>query len=135
MIYNEWYGTLSLPDKFICFETSLETSRNILIMTLVKVAEVGDIKENAGREVKVGQTRIALFFANGRYYAIEALCRHQDGSLAPGKIEGEVVECPLHFWHYNIKTGQLLDYLDGVRLTTYEVKVIEDQIYLELANE
>ena len=88
-------------------------------MTLVKVGGVGDIKENAG----------------GRYYAIEAICRHQDGSLAPGKIEGEVVECPLHFWHYNIKTGQLLDYLDGVRLTTYEVKVIEDQIYLEIANE
>jgi nitrite reductase (NADH) small subunit len=84
--------------------------------------------------VKVGDTRIALFYANGRYYAVEALCRHQDGSLAPGKIEGEVVECPLHFWHYNIKTGQLLDYLDGVRLTTYEVKVIEDQIYLEIAN-
>ena len=41
-------------------------------MTLVKVGEVGDIKENAGREVKVGETRIALFYANGRYYAIEA---------------------------------------------------------------
>ncbi|MFZ1876853.1 MAG: Rieske 2Fe-2S domain-containing protein, partial [Nitrososphaeraceae archaeon] len=75
-----------------------------------------------------------LFYANGKYYAIDAICRHQDGSLAPGKLEGEVVECPLHFWHYNIKTGQLLDYLDGVRLTTYEVRVIGDQIYLEIEN-
>ena len=104
-------------------------------MALVKVGTVGDVKENTGREFKVGETRIALFYANGRYYAIEALCRHQDGSLAPGRIEGEVVECPLHFWHYNIKTGQLLDYLDGVRLTTYEVKVIEDQIYIETADD
>ncbi|HZD35161.1 MAG TPA: Rieske (2Fe-2S) protein [Nitrososphaeraceae archaeon] len=103
-------------------------------MTLVKVADVGDIMENSGREVKVGDNRIALFYANGRYYAIEALCRHQDGSLAPGKVEGEIVECPLHFWHYNIKTGQLLDYLDGVRLNTYEVRVVDDQIYLEIAN-
>ncbi|MGH9953662.1 MAG: Rieske (2Fe-2S) protein, partial [Nitrososphaeraceae archaeon] len=70
----------------------------------------------------------------GKYYAIDAICRHQDGSLAPGKLEGEVVECPLHFWHYNIKTGQLLDYLDGVRLTTYEVRVIGDQIYIEVEN-
>jgi nitrite reductase/ring-hydroxylating ferredoxin subunit len=108
---------------------------SILIMTLVNVGKVGDIKENAGREVKVGKTRIALFYANGRYYAIEALCRHQDGSLAPGKLEGEVVECPLHFWHYNIRTGQLLDYLNGVRLTTYEVRVSEDQVYLEIENE
>jgi nitrite reductase/ring-hydroxylating ferredoxin subunit len=104
-------------------------------MTLVKVADVGDIKENSGMEVKVGDTRIALFYANGRYYAMEALCRHQDGSLAPGKVEGEIVECPLHFWHYNIKTGQLLDYLDGVRLNTYGVRVVNDQIYLEIAND
>jgi nitrite reductase/ring-hydroxylating ferredoxin subunit len=103
-------------------------------MALVKVGEVGDINENAGKEVKIGDTRIALFHANDRYYAIEALCRHQDGSLAPGKLEGEVVECPLHFWHYNIRTGQLLDYLDGVRLNTYEVKVIDGQIYIEIEN-
>jgi nitrite reductase/ring-hydroxylating ferredoxin subunit len=104
-------------------------------MALVKVGEVGDIKENAGKEVKIGDTRIALFRANDRYYAIEALCRHQDGSLAPGKLEGEVVECPLHFWHYNIRTGHLLDYLDGVRLNTYEVRVIDGQIYIEIENE
>jgi nitrite reductase (NADH) small subunit len=101
-------------------------------MTLVKVGEVGDIKENSGKEIKIGETRIALFYTHGKYYAIEALCRHQDGSLAPGKLDGEIVECPLHFWHYNIRTGQLLDYLDGVHLTTYDVKIIENQVYLEI---
>lgn len=134
-IYIFKKGAVPRLDKFICFKTRRKRQGNISIMTLVKVAEVGDIKENAGREVKIGDTRIALFYTNGRYYAIEALCRHQDGSLAPGKIEGEVVECPLHFWHYNIKTGQLLDYLDGVRLNTYEVRVVEDQIYLEIPND
>jgi nitrite reductase/ring-hydroxylating ferredoxin subunit len=101
-------------------------------MTLVKVGEIGDIKENSGKEIKIGETRIALFYTRGKYYAIEALCRHQDGSLAPGKVDGEVVECPLHFWHYNIRTGQLLDYLDGVQLTTYDVKIIGNQVYLEI---
>jgi nitrite reductase/ring-hydroxylating ferredoxin subunit len=134
-IYIFKKGAAPRLDKFICFKTRRKRQGNIAIMTLVKVAQVGDIKENAGREVKIGDTRIALFYTNGRYYAIEALCRHQDGSLAPGKVEGEVVECPLHFWHYNIKTGQLLDYLDGVRLNTYEVRVVEDQIYLEIAND
>src|ERR687891_1328438 len=105
-----------------------------ILMTWVKVCYERDIKENHGKEINVNGIRIALFHANDRYYAIEALCRHQDGSLAPGKLEGEVVECPLHFWHYNIRTGQLLDYLDGVRLNTYEVKVIDGQIYIEIEN-
>ena len=101
-------------------------------MTWVKVCYERDIKENHGKEINVNGIRIALFYANGRYYAIEALCRHQDGSLAPGKIDGEVVECPLHSWHYNIKTGELLDYLEGVKLTTYKINVKDNEIFIDI---
>lgn len=106
--------------------------RKIFGLALVKVAHRGEIKENGGKELNVNGTRVALFFANGKYYAVEALCRHQDGSLAPGKIDGEVVECPVHSWHYNIKTGELLDYLEGVKLTTYKVDVKDDDIYIDV---
>jgi nitrite reductase (NADH) small subunit len=101
-------------------------------MTWVKVASTNDIKEGNGKELNINGQRIALFFSNKKYYAIEALCRHQDGSLAPGKIQGEVVECPLHFWHYNIRTGELLDYMEGVKLNTYPVEIRKDEIYLEI---
>ncbi|MDF2770199.1 MAG: Rieske (2Fe-2S) protein [Nitrososphaeraceae archaeon] len=101
-------------------------------MTWVKVGDERDIKENYGKEINVNGIRIALFHANGRYYAIEALCRHQDGSLAPGKIDGEVVECPLHSWHYNIKTGELLDFLEGVKLTTYKINIKDNEIFIEI---
>jgi nitrite reductase (NADH) small subunit len=101
-------------------------------MTWVKVAHKGEIKEKNGKELNVNGTRIALFYANGKYYAIEALCRHQDGSLAPGEIDGEVVECPLHSWHYNIRTGELLDYLEGVKLNTYKVDVKGNEIFIDV---
>ena len=101
-------------------------------MTWIKVASTNDIKEGNGKELNIKGQRIALFFSNKKYYAIEALCRHQDGSLAPGKIQGEVVECPLHFWHYNIRTGELLDYMEGVKLNTYPVEIRKDEIYLEI---
>jgi nitrite reductase/ring-hydroxylating ferredoxin subunit len=52
--------------------------------------------------------------------------------LAPGKIDGEVVECPLHSWHYNIKTGELLDYLEGVKLTTYKINVKDNEIFIDI---
>ena len=101
-------------------------------MTLVKVAQTGEIMENGGKEVNINGTRIALFYANGRYYALEALCRHQDKPIAPGKVDGEVVECPWHSWHYNIKTGELLDYMEGVKLDTYKVDVKGSDIFLDL---
>ncbi len=101
-------------------------------MTWVKVANKNEIEEGKGKELNLNGQRIALFFTNKKYYAIEALCRHQDGSLAPGKIEGEVVECPLHFWHYNIRTGDLLDYLEGVKLNTYNVELRKNEIYIDI---
>jgi nitrite reductase/ring-hydroxylating ferredoxin subunit len=101
-------------------------------MVWLKIAHKDEIGENRGKEINVNGIRIALFHANGKYYAIEALCRHQDGSLAPGHIDGEVVECPLHSWHYNIRTGELLDYLEGVKLTTYKTIIKENDIYLDI---
>lgn len=101
-------------------------------MALVKVARQGEIGDNSGKEVNVNGTRIALFHANGKYYALEALCRHQDKPIAPGKLDGEVVECPWHSWHYNVRTGELLDYLSGVKMTTYRVDVKDGDIYVDV---
>src|SRR5919197_402774 len=125
----------TLRIKSIYFFGNLNNNYNIikiLKMKRVRVAHRGEIKDRSGKEISVDDTKIALFHANGKYYAIEALCRHQDGSLAPGKIDGEVVECPLHSWHYNIRTGELLDYLEGVKLTTYKVDVRGNDIYIEV---
>ena len=101
-------------------------------MTWIKVAAKEEINSGNGKEMNVNGIRIALFNASGKYYAVEALCRHQDGSLAPGRIDGEIVECPLHSWHYNIRTGQLLDYLEGVELTTYDVDIKGNDIYVNV---
>ena len=101
-------------------------------MTLVKVATTGELQQNGGKEVNVNGTRIALFHSNGHYYALEALCRHQDKPIAPGKLDGEVVECPWHSWHYNVRTGELLDYMEGVKMTTYKVDDKAGDIFIDL---
>jgi len=75
--------------------------------------------------------KIAIFNQDG-FHALDDLCVHQDGSLSTGKLEDDIVECPLHFWHYNIKTGQLLDYLKDVKLQTYEVQLKDDGIYVDI---
>ncbi|MEE8179016.1 MAG: Rieske (2Fe-2S) protein [Nitrosopumilaceae archaeon] len=100
-------------------------------MTWKKVAEKNSIDKGKGREFRVDEKKIAIFNQNG-YHAIEAICVHQDGHIAPGKLEGDVVECPLHSWHYNIKTGKLLDYLKDVQLETYKVEARDDGIYIDI---
>ena len=100
-------------------------------MAWKKVAEKNDIAPGKGREFLVDGKKIEIYNQDG-LHALDSVCVHQDGSLAPGKIEGDIVECPLHFWHYNIKTGELLDYIKGIKLQTYKVEVKTDGIYLDV---
>jgi len=100
-------------------------------MVWKKIAKKGEIKSGSGKEFIVNNKAIAIFNKDG-YYAIDGICVHQDGNIAPGKLEGDVVECPLHFWHYNIKTGKLLDYLKDVKLETFKVEERKDGIYLDI---
>jgi nitrite reductase (NADH) small subunit len=100
-------------------------------MAWTKLGSRESVSMGRGKEFSVNGKRIAVFNINGNYYATEGLCRHQDGPLADGTLKGEIVECPWHFWHYNIKTGELLDYLKGVKLATYSVEVRDNDIYID----
>ncbi|MGH7341932.1 MAG: Rieske (2Fe-2S) protein, partial [Candidatus Rokuibacteriota bacterium] len=66
-------------------------------MAFVKVAELADVPEGRGMLVERNGVAIALFNAGGgRVYATSPLCPHEDGPLADGWIEGDVVVCPWH---------------------------------------
>ncbi len=100
-------------------------------MAWKKVAEKDSIAKGKGREFRVDEKKIAVFNQDG-YHAIDGICVHQDGHIAPGTLEGDIVECPLHMWHYNIKTGKLVDYLKDVQLQTYKVEERNDGIYIDV---
>ena len=100
-------------------------------MTWKKITEKNTIAPGKGEEFDMDGKKIAIFNQNG-YHALDAICVHQDSSIAPGKLDGDIVECPSHFWHYNIKTGELQDYLKCVKLQTYAVEERNDGIYVNL---
>jgi nitrite reductase/ring-hydroxylating ferredoxin subunit len=100
-------------------------------LTWKKIAEKGEVAAGKGKAFKIDGKQIAIFNQDG-FHALDDLCVHQDGSIAPGKLEGDIVECPLHFWHYNIKTGKLNDYLKDVKLETYPVESRDDGIYIDI---
>jgi len=100
-------------------------------MVWKKIAEKSEIAAGKGKAFKIDGKQIAIFNQDG-FHALDDLCVHQDGSIAPGKLDGDIVECPLHFWHYNIKTGELKDYIKDVKLQTYAVEVKDDGIYVDI---
>jgi 3-phenylpropionate/trans-cinnamate dioxygenase ferredoxin subunit len=73
---------------------------------------------------------IAVFNADGEFYAIDDTCTHQDASLSDGWLEGCFVECPLHAAMFDLRTGMptCLPAKNPVR--TYAVLVEDGVVYV-----
>ncbi len=91
-------------------------------MALVKVAEVGSIKNGEGISVEIEGKLIAIFNCDGRFYATDNGCPHRGGPLGEGLLEGTVVICPWHGWEYDVTSGECLTN-PKVRIQAYPVKV------------
>lgn len=64
-----------------------------------KVVTFGDVLAGTGTQVMF--TRL-----EGKLHAIDAICPHQGVLMADGKLaEGKFVQCPLHLYHFDPKTG------------------------------
>ncbi|MCW4019280.1 MAG: Rieske (2Fe-2S) protein [Candidatus Bathyarchaeota archaeon] len=99
-------------------------------MTLVNVALAADMKPNQMKAVKVNDKSVLLVNLEGSYYAIGDKCTHRGCSLAKGKLEGEMVQCPCHKSKFNVKTGEVVGGPAKVAEPKYEVKVEDGKLFI-----
>jgi len=72
---------------------------------------VGKADEFADGQVKrltLGDKEIGVARVGKEFFAFEDVCTHDDGPLAEGTLEGEVIECPRHGAKFSIRTGEVL---------------------------
>lgn len=98
----------------------------------VKVASVGDIPAGQGQAFKVDGQEIAVFNAQGAYYALDDICTHEEASLAEGDVEGCAVECPLHGARFDLRSGKVLSLPATVPAKTYPTRVVGSDIEIEV---
>jgi 3-phenylpropionate/trans-cinnamate dioxygenase ferredoxin component len=91
--------------------------------TFVKVARSDELASGQSKLVEVNHKRIALFNADGRYYAVDDTCPHRGGPLSEGELEGGAVVCPWHGALFDLATGAVKRFPAAVGVATYEVRV------------
>src|SRR5438552_8205376 len=96
----------------------------------VAVAAVTDIAEGAMKCVAVDRERVLLAHVDGRFYAISDICGHRNAPLSRGRLAGHIVECPLHFAQFDVRSGKLVDGPVSADVAVYEVRVDGDTVYL-----
>lgn len=88
-----------------------------------------------GVSVRIGDSRIAIFYANESVYAMEDACSHLLIPLYGGRVvdyKGNLcVSCPGHFFKFSLETGECKNGKgDKFKQQIYKTYVIEDDVYI-----
>jgi nitrite reductase/ring-hydroxylating ferredoxin subunit len=98
----------------------------------VRVCSASDIPENSVRQFEIGDKTLAVYNIDGAYYATNDECTHGAASLADGFLDGDVIECNLHFGAFHVPTGKPVAQPCSIALRTYKVTVENDDILVDL---
>jgi nitrite reductase/ring-hydroxylating ferredoxin subunit len=97
----------------------------------VPVASVTELAPGQMRWVAVDSERLVLANVDGVVYALRDVCGHKNAPLSRGKLSGHVIECPLHFAQFDVRTGELLSGPVSAPVPIYEVRVDGNTIYVK----
>ena len=82
------------------------------------------------RVVVVDRERVLVANVGGVFHALHDRCGHAGAPLSTGTLVGNVIECPLHFACFDVRTGALLSGPVAADVPRYEVRVEGDTVYL-----
>jgi nitrite reductase/ring-hydroxylating ferredoxin subunit len=97
----------------------------------VPVAKTTDVPSGRMTVVAIDRERIMLANVEGRFYALRDMCGHRNAPLSRGKLDGHIVECPLHFAQFDVRTGKLVDGPISADVPIYEVRVEGDTVLVK----
>jgi 3-phenylpropionate/trans-cinnamate dioxygenase ferredoxin subunit len=97
----------------------------------VRVAAEGEIPEGGVKIIQAGYVFVGIYLSDGRYYASEDRCSHDDAPLCVGDRDGLTVECPRHGATFDLRTGDALTLPATVGVETFPVTVRDGDVLIE----
>jgi nitrite reductase/ring-hydroxylating ferredoxin subunit len=94
----------------------------------VPVASVADIPPGSMKCVAVDGDRVLLANVGGTFCAIGDTCGHRRAPLSKGQLGGYLVECPLHYAVFDVRTGKFVDGPTSADVPAYETRIDGDTV-------
>lgn len=101
---------------------------------LLLVAKVEDFPPNSRKVIKTRYEPVLVVNVDSEILAVSNICPHSGSFLDRGAIAEYIIECPRHFWPFDLRTGCLVgmpDFYDD-KLATYKVRQVNGELYLEV---
>ena len=100
--------------------------------TWVKACESNNVAKGELFGFDHGDKKILLTNLEGKIYATDRICTHADADLSTGILSEEGVRCPLHLSVFNLENGSPLNPPAEKPLKTYNVKIDNNEVYVEV---
>ena len=100
--------------------------------SVVRVCAQADVAPDSVKAFEAGGRTLAVYNIAGTFYVTDDECTHAAASLADGILDGDVIECSLHFGAFHIPTGEVKAPPCTVALRTYKVTLQGDDIFIDL---
>ena len=100
-------------------------------LTTVRVCRSYELLPGKPRRVEHGALAVALVNVDGAVHAVDDACLHRGGHLSDGYVRDGTLECPLHWWRYDLRTGERVGTPD-LCLTIYATRVVDDWVEVDL---
>ena len=87
-----------------------------------------DLAVGDKRELSLTDGRLVLVMRTVEgVHACGADCPHQDTPLAEGSLDGTVLTCPMHYWQWDVRTGDAMGIAE-LPLTMFQVRETEGRL-------
>jgi 3-phenylpropionate/trans-cinnamate dioxygenase ferredoxin subunit len=98
-----------------------------------RVASVDELPGENLKRVDAGPVPVCLAHAeDGKFYAINDICTHEEFYLSEGELWGLDLECPQHGSRFNLQTGKVTGLPAVIPAKTYPVSVEGSDIFVEV---
>lgn len=97
-----------------------------------RAAAEDEVPEGRGLRVELDGRVIGLFRWEGRVYAIDDTCTHEEASLSDGWVEDGCAVCPRHGARFDLASGRAVTLPAVLPVRTYPVRVEDGAVWVRL---
>jgi biphenyl 2,3-dioxygenase ferredoxin subunit len=101
-------------------------------MTLTRICGANDLAPGEMLRFEGHSEPILICNVGGEFFAVQDTCSHDEWPLSDGELEGDVVECTLHWAKFCVRTGKVKALPACVSLRTFVTKLEGDDVLVDL---
>jgi nitrite reductase/ring-hydroxylating ferredoxin subunit len=99
----------------------------------LRLCEASEVKPGTMLRVHPeAMSPILICNVDGKFHAVDDECTHAIASLSEGKLQGNIVVCPMHGGSFDVCSGQPTSLPCKQPLRTWPLEVADGKVYLLL---